>query len=50
MKEIQVQSQVLEDPMEKKMAAHSNISAWEIPWTDRAWRATVHGVTKVRHD
>ena len=22
-----------EDPMEKKMAFHSNILAWEIPWT-----------------
>ena len=24
---------------------HHSILAWEIPWT-RAWRATVHGVTK----
>ena len=22
-----------EDPLEKKMATHSNILAWEIPWT-----------------
>ena len=31
MQEIQVQSLDLEDPLEKKMADHSNILAWEIP-------------------
>ena len=34
-----------EDPLEEGMAIQSNILAWRIPWT-RAWRATVHGVTK----
>ena len=24
----------LEDPLEKEMATHSNILAWEIPWTE----------------
>ena len=24
-----------EDPLEKAMAAHSNILAWEIPWTEK---------------
>ena len=24
-----------EDPLEKEMATHSNILAWEIPWTER---------------
>ena len=29
------------------MAAHSNIFAWKIPWTEELqWRTTVHGVTK----
>ena len=28
-----------EDPLEKQMATHSSILAWEIPWT-------VYGVTK----
>ena len=23
-----------EDPLEKEMATHSSISAWEIPWTE----------------
>ena len=31
--------------MEKEMATHSSILAWEIPWTEEL-RATVHGVTK----
>ena len=26
------------------MATHSSILAWEIPWTEGAWRATVHRV------
>ena len=41
-----VYSLVWEDPLEKGMATHSNILAWKIPWTRRAWWATVHGVTK----
>ena len=28
------------------MATHSSILAWEIPWTEGDWRATVHGVSK----
>ena len=24
----------LEDPLEKKMATHSSILAWELPWTE----------------
>ena len=35
-----------EDPLEKEMVTHSSILAWEIPWTEGAWRATVHEVTK----
>ena len=29
-----VQSQRWEDPLEKEMATHSSILAWEIPWTE----------------
>ena len=29
----QVQSLGQDDPMEKEMATHSSILAWEIPWT-----------------
>ena len=34
------------DPLEKEMATHSSILAWEIPWTRGAWWATVYGVKK----
>ena len=37
-----------EDPLEKEMATHSNILAWEIPMNRGAWRATFHGVEKSR--
>ena len=48
MQETQVPSLDQEDPLEKGMATHSSVLAWEIPWTeDRgAWWATVHGVAK----
>ena len=32
--ETRVRPQGWEDPLEKKMAAHSGIPAWEIPWTE----------------
>ena len=32
--EMQIQSLSQEDPLEKEMATHSNILAWEIPWTE----------------
>ena len=38
-----------EDSLEKEMAVHSIILAWEIPWTEEPGGATVHGVTK-RYD
>ena len=34
MQEMQVQSLVWEDPLEKGMATHSHNLAWEIPWTE----------------
>ena len=32
--ETQVQLLGQENPLEKEMAAHSSILAWEIPWTE----------------
>ena len=32
--ETQVRSLGWEDPLEKGMATHSSIPAWEIPWTE----------------
>ena len=44
MQEMMVQSLVLEDLLEKEMATHHSILAWEM---DRGvWQATVHGVAK----
>ena len=34
-KEIWVQSLAWEDPLEKEMATHYSILAWEIPWTEK---------------
>ena len=31
---MQFQSVDQEDPLEEEMATHSNILAWEIPWTE----------------
>ena len=44
----QIQSLDREDPLEEGLDTHSNILAWRIPMDRRAWRATVHGVTKSR--
>ena len=40
MQEMQVQSLGQEDPLEKAMATHSSILAWEIPWTEEPGRLT----------
>ena len=39
-----------EGPLEKGMATHSSILAWRIPWTERAWWATVPGIAKHGHN
>ena len=36
MQETWVQSLGQEDPLEEKVATHSNILAWRIPWTERS--------------
>ena len=38
MRETWAQSLGQEDPLEKEMAAHSSILAWEIPWTEEPGR------------
>ena len=44
MQETQVRSLGWEDPLEKEMATHSSILAWEIPWTEEPGR--VHRVSR----
>ena len=46
MQETWVRSLGGEDPLEKEMATYCSILAGEIPWTEGAWRATVHAVTE----
>ena len=38
MQEMGVRSLGLENPLEKEMATHSSILAWEIPWTEESGR------------
>ena len=36
--------------LEKEMATHSSIFAWEIPWTEELDGLQFMGLQKVRHD
>ena len=46
----QVRSLGWEDPLEKKMATHSSILVWEIPWTEEPGGLHSTGLQRVRHD
>ena len=48
--EMHVQSLGQEDPLEKEMATHSNIIAWEILWTKDHSRLQSMGSQRVRQD
>ena len=50
MQETWVRSLGQEDPLEKEMATHSSILAWEIPWTEDPGRLQSMGSQRVRHD
>ena len=50
MYETSVRPQGWEGPLEKGMATHSNILAWEIPWTKEPGRLQSMGLQRVRHD
>ena len=39
-----------EDPLEKEMATHSSILAWEMPWTQEPGRLQLMGLQRVRHN
>ena len=43
---IRVRSLGQEDGLEKKIATHSSILAWEIPWTKKPSGAIVHKVAE----
>ena len=44
--EMQVPSLGWEDPLEKEMATHCSIFAWEIPWTEELGRQRSMGSQK----
>ena len=50
MPEMRIQSLSQEDPLEKAMAPHSSILAWEIPWREEPGGLQSMGSQRVRHD
>ena len=50
MQEMQVQSLSQKDPLEKELAIHSNILAWEIPRTEEPGRLQSTGSQSVGHN
>ena len=48
--ETQIRPLGWEDPLEKKMAAHSSILSWKIPWMEEASRLESVGSQRVEHD
>ena len=50
MQETWVQSQDLEDPLEKEMGINSNILAREISWTEKPGGLQSMGSQRIRHD
>ena len=45
--EAHIQSLGQEDPLEKRMATHSCILAWRIPWTEEPGRSQSMGSQRV---
>ena len=39
-----------EDPLEKRMATHSSILAWQIPWTEEHGGLESTGLQRIRHN
>ena len=50
MQKMWVRSQGWEDTLEKKMATHYSIFAWEIPWTEEPGGLQSIGSQRVEHD
>ena len=48
--ETQARSVGQEDPLEKKMATHSNILTWEIPWTEDPHRLQNMELQRIGHN
>ena len=50
MQETQIQSPGGKGPLEKGMATHSSILAWEIPWTEEPGGLQSMELQRVGHD
>ena len=50
MQETRAQSLGREDPLEEEMVTHSNILAWEIPWTEDPDGLQSMGLQRVGYD
>ena len=50
MRETWVRSLGQEVPLEKEMATHSSILAWQIPWTEEPGRLQSTGSQRVGYD
>ena len=50
MQEMWVQSLGQKDPLEKGMATHPSILAWEIPWTEEPGGLQSMGLRTVKHN
>ena len=48
--EMQIETLGGEDSLEKEMATHSSILAWEIPWTEESGGPQSMGLQRVGHD
>ena len=48
--EMWVQSLGREDPLEKEMATHASVLAWEILWTEEPGGLQFIGLQRVGHD
>ena len=50
MQEMQIRYPSQEDPLEKGMATHSSMLAWEVQWTEEAGGLQSVGSQRVGHD
>ena len=50
MRETQVQSLAREDLLEKEMATHSSILAWDMPWTEKPGGLQSIGSQGIQHN
>ena len=50
MQETQVLFLDWEDPLEEKMATHSSILAWKVPWTEEPGGLQSVDLQRIRHD